>query len=291
MVKQNIRRIANLGFGIASAIYGMTGCGKIDPIGLPNNDIYEGRTLDLYEKDIQESPDNSIYFGLDQGFLNGSYPAYAKVEALDSFDGRAAPFNAMPNCDNDGNCYIAFKDNNNQFYPGSTWAVKLNAENAFGIDSGCKTISVRYHPGNSPWNLTDRVEELESHDLENLLKQSTIKYFDNNGYPVDVINTQNAYARLSIPKDLNNRLTSGVSVNIIERSNPNSWIVTNYGQPEFAGEYEGKMFYDVPLNFSFDRQNPNKLDWEVIDPQFALTISNGTFTIGDSPGEVNLNGN
>ncbi|MDO8459769.1 MAG: hypothetical protein Q7S74_01540 [Nanoarchaeota archaeon] len=302
--------------GLASLVY--SGCANVNPTGLPNYDITEGRTFEVYEGDIQNSPNKELSFKLESP-LPG-IPISAEVFAADSIDGRQAPFNADAVCKSDGNCYIDITDNDNSYLTGSTWKVIIRGEPALGFDT-MRIVNVTYSSGQSNSTLTTRVEDLENQikqpdyiigdticssgepptsidcipktpqptALETLLGQSHVNYFDANWNKLgNTITSKAAYAQLSIPNELAGRLTSNISVNVIERSNPNSWIRTNYSQPSAPTVNGNNVTYNVPLNFDFDYSSANKGEWEVIDPQFSVSISNGTFVIGDTPEQVNL---
>ncbi|MEK6854650.1 MAG: hypothetical protein AABX73_00320 [Nanoarchaeota archaeon] len=147
-----------------------SGCGYIIPNGLPSNDPIEGRHLDVYEGDIKNSSEQYLSFkvGRTKPFLY--QPVSVAVLPLNDLEDRKPPFDSYARSEkiNQGKevqWYVDFRDNSRKFSDGEIWTVYIQSGTILGFDSPAETVSVSYKKGNSPGNLTGRVEELEDNGV------------------------------------------------------------------------------------------------------------------------------
>jgi len=146
----------------------VSGCVQLFPTNLPADNYFFGRQMEIYEGDIQDTPNNSITIDLKPGFEGR--PTGLIVEPLESIDNQKLPFDisieGIVNTSGESSWNFTFSDNNEDYVSGAIYSVRVLGVSKFGLPKE-ELFHITYLSGNSPGNLTSRVDDLETSDNGN----------------------------------------------------------------------------------------------------------------------------
>ena len=164
MQKQTLGKLGLVGLMLGSTF----GCrNRIQPETLPANNVIFGRTMDVYEEDLQNSPEGLLdefnSMPLEIAPCANDAPAIVEVELFDDLNNRDAPFDVQEvrSAQHPNVTYLQFTDNAGEFVDGEYWTMKVRSGCNNVIADSTRVVSVRYHTGSGPARLDDRLDNVE----------------------------------------------------------------------------------------------------------------------------------
>lgn len=169
------RAVIGSAAGLAAILSGVgNGCGmkpiEGDVPGLPAEDIYFNRTMDVFESDAKKPEGVAIPLATDSQY--GGTVNFDRVTILDESNGRNAPYyvQLVTTDDISGNRQsMIIRDNNETFVSGEAWSIRVygrGTSNEGRKVNYTETFTTFYKKGRSNEELGDEIDGIND-DLEN----------------------------------------------------------------------------------------------------------------------------